>query len=112
MIKLENLESRHRSSFCQNNDSFCFFLDDQSKKYSLSELGTLCIHPLENMKKCEGAAPQYNAIYGELKGSRNHLPFGCVLDKVTTNLRFIYWNQNGVVSGSLDPNIRQVCHNK
>ena len=88
-------------------------LGDQLKEYySLSELGTLCKHPIENLEKCKEAATYFNAINNKLKGNGVDLPFGCVLDKVSSGSRFIYWNQNGVVSGSLDPNIRQVCHNK
>ena len=82
------------------------------KKYSLSKLGILCEHPIENWEDCKEAATDFDAIYSELNGSAYDLPFGCVLDKVAITPRFIYWNPNGVVSGSLDPNIRQVCHTK
>ena len=80
-------------------------------KYSLSKLGKLCEHPIENTEECKKAATDFHATYSELKGSSVDLPFGCVLDEITNGSRFMYWNPNGVVSGSLDPNIQQVCHN-
>ena len=97
-----------------NNNHLVWFLGAQLpfKEYSLSELGKLCKYPIENLEECKEAATHFDAIYSELNGIGVDLPFGCVLDEITNGSRFMYWNPNGVVSGSLDPNIRQVCYTK
>lgn len=47
--------------------------------------------------------------YGNNTDSGHHLPYGCILDAVSTEQRFIYWNPNGRVL-STDKNILQICY--
>ena len=46
-----------------------------------------------------------------MTGGGGDLPYGCISDRVTSGVHYIYWNQNGAAI-SRDPKIRQICQHE
>ena len=80
-----------------------------SDNFSLSKPGYLCENPVNTLEGCKRVAsiwPNVNYVIG--KGAGHDLPYGCILDNITSLLAIVYWNPNGLAT-SADPNIRQIC---
>ena len=61
------------------------------------------------MDTCKKAAESLDGvIYVVVKGDGKQLPHGCVLDNVTPEKTYVYWNKNGGAT-SFDPNLQTIC---
>ena len=77
----------------------------------MSHVGLSCHNPISEMKICQEAAILSKSLLLTAKnitGLAGDLPYGCISDKVTPGVHYMYWNSNGVAK-SADPKIRQVC---
>ena len=77
----------------------------------MSHVGLSCHNPIRNKKVCQEAAILSKSVLlteKNITGLAGGLPYGCISDKVTPGVHYMYWNSNGVAK-SADPNIRQVC---
>ena len=64
------------------------------------------------MRRCKEAANVWsNGSYIMIKGKGHDLPYGCILDSITSEQTSVYWNPDGVAI-SADPNVRQICDDK
>ena len=80
----------------------------------MSRVKTTCRYPVKDKAECHKAA---NLAKSVLLTSENiteiggDLPYGCISDRVTSGIHYIYWNQNGAaISG--DTKIRQICQDQ
>ena len=77
----------------------------------MSHVGFPCRTPISEKNVCQEAANLAKSVLltaDNITGLGAHLPYGCISDKVTPGVHYMYWNSNGVAK-SADPNIRQVC---
>ena len=75
----------------------------------MSDFGKLCKTPINNEKECQTAASYLNTVYAVAKGNGHDEPYGCILDKLNKGNEFLFWNPFGVIDGSMDPRIQQLC---
>jgi len=71
---------------------------------------------VNNPEDCQMAVEYFpNAIYASIRKHgfapdfANDLPYGCILDAVTQDKTYVYWNPNGSVLSN-DQKIRQICY--
>ena len=75
----------------------------------MSDFGKLCKTPINNETECQNAASYFNAVYVVAKGKGHDIPYGCILNKLELGNEFLFWNPSGVIDGSIDPKIQQLC---
>ena len=66
------------------------------------------------MKECHIAATLSNSVLltsDNITGLGGDLPHGCISDRVTFGVHYIYWNPNGSAI-SADPNILEICQDE
>ena len=72
-------------------------------------MGELCQTPIDNEMECKDSARYFDAVPADAKGTGHDLPYGCILHQMELGNSIVYWNKGGVVDGSLDPKIQQLC---
>ena len=77
--------------------------------YFLSDFGKLCTTPINNERECQNAANYFNAVYAVIKGSGRDVPYGCILNQLKLGNKFLFWNPDGIIDGSIDVRIQQIC---
>ena len=98
-------------SICYRNQ---ILIGNGRKYFKLSHVGFPCRTPISEMKVCQEAANLAKSVLltaDNITGLGAHLPYGCISDKVTPDVHYMYWNSNGSAK-SADPNIRQICQEK
>ena len=89
-----------------------YIIGERYGEFSLSKAGQECKNPVNSSTGCKLVASAVpNVQYVAANGAGHDLPYGCILDKITSKKSILYWNPNGVARSS-DPNIRQVCKQK
>ena len=77
--------------------------------YFVSDLGELCKLPIDNEMECKHSARYFGAVHAVAEGRGHDLPYGCILQQFELGNSIVYWNKGGVVDGSSDPKIQQLC---
>ena len=92
--------------------NFCIILHTVAGPYFVSDLGILCTNPIDDKLECERAAHYFDAVPTVAEGNGHDLPYGCILHQMEYGNSVVYWNKGGVIDGSLDPKIQQLCVHK
>ena len=83
-------------------------------RFSLPRVKTACQYPVKDKAECHIAAKLANSVLltsENITKGGGDLPYGCISDRVTSGIHYIYWNENGaVISG--DTKLRQVCQDQ